>query len=359
MHISFFIGDMVSGGAERVIQLLSNHFVRTGWKVDIVLLLSGIVNKEQFPLDDSISVIDLSQKGTSYSSNAIKWLAAIRKYVINEKPDCIVSFIGRINALVLTSTLGINIPIIVSERNDPKHDGRGIIMREYCNFIYNRAKAIVFQTQYEKSCFSSKLEGKSFVIENPVMISKVDNIEENPLEISTAGRLVPQKNHALLIEAISLVAQKYPNVRCEIYGEGEQRQVLENIINKLELSHNVHLPGNKTDIYKWIAKSSVFVLSSEYEGLSNALIEAMMLGKACISTDYPGVDEVIENGVNGIIVARGDSEQLAEKIDQLISDSTYRNLLAANAQRTSHKYETDEVVKKWKHIIEQCCNINE
>ena len=208
VHISFFIGDMVSGGAERVIQLLANDFVDSGWKVDIVLLLSNKVDYEQFPLSKEISIIDLSGSETSYHKNAFRWLTSIRKLVKQTKPDCIVSFIGRINALVLTSILGLNIPILVSERNDPRHDGRSKAMLQYCNLIYKKASAIVFQTQYEQQCFSKSLLGKSYVIPNPVSVSLADEVTENPLEISTAGRLVPQKNHAMLIEAISLVKKE-------------------------------------------------------------------------------------------------------------------------------------------------------
>ena len=356
MHISFFIGDMVSGGAERVIQLLANDFVGSGWKVDIVLLLSSKVDYEQFPLSKEISIIDLSENESSYKKNALKWVRSIRQFIKQTKPDCIVSFIGRINALVLTSIFGLKIPILVSERNDPRNDGRSKAMLQYCNLIYKKASAIVFQTQYEQHCFSKSLFSKSYVIPNPVSVSSEDEVTENPLEISTAGRLVPQKNHAMLIDAISLVKKEQPDVQCDIYGEGELRGALEQKIKELQLEQNVHLPGNKTDIYKWIARSSIFVMTSEFEGLSNALIEAMMLEKACIVTDYPGVEEVIDNEANGIIVPRGDSKALAEQILKLFDNDEARKLLAANAKKSSKQFEVQQVIKEWKAVIEKCCS---
>ena len=356
MHIVFFIGSMVGGGAERVIQILANHFAQYGWKVEIALLLSNEVNYQQFPLDRNITIADLSEKKTSYKRNAIKWLKSIRKYAKKTKPDCIVSFIGRINALVLTATIGLGIPIVVSERSDPMQDGRGTYMLKYCNVLYNRASAIIFQTEYQRSCFSGKLGEKSYIIPNPVSVSVINNIVENPLEISTAGRLFASKNHILLVDAIKRVTEKYPAVQCFIYGEGDQRNNLEQRIEQQDLGRNVHLAGNKTDVYRWISRSSIFVMTSEYEGLSNALVEAMMLGKACITTDYPGADEVIENGVNGIIIPRGDCEQLAHTIEQLLGNEKEKKRLSDNAKKTSALYKTERVVAEWQKIIEKICD---
>lgn len=356
MFISFFIGSMKSGGAERVIQLLANHFAQSDYKVEIALLLSGEVDYQQFPLDKRISIVDLSEKKASYKGNAINWFKSVRKYVKMNKPDCIVSFVGRINALVLTATIGLGIPTVVSERSDPMQDGRGYFMRKYCDTLYHRASAIVFQTKYQQSCFSGNLRNKSYIVPNPVSVTVFDNVIANPLEISTAGRLYESKNHALLIDAMKIVVGKYPEVQCYIYGEGNQRKNLEQKIENQNLCGNVHLPGNKTDIYRWISKSSVFVMTSEYEGMPNALVEAMMLGKACISTDYPGADEVVKNGMNGLIVQRGDCKKLASAIIKLLDSKKERERLSNNAKETAELYKIDQVVEKWQKLIEKIVN---
>lgn len=351
MKICFFIGSMVSGGAERVISLLANEYAGAGWNVEIALLLKNEVNYEQFVLNPSIRIVDLSMKGNSYKSNAFKWILAIRGYIKKSEPDCVVSFIGRINALVLSATIGIDVPLLVSERNDPRHDGRSKLMQRYCNKIYRRASAIAFQTEYEKKCFDSVLYEKSYIIPNPVEITKPLKSDENEFELSTAGRLVEQKNHFLLIDAVAKVKKKYPQVKCYIYGEGELREKLEKQVARLGLKNNVFLPGNKTDINKWVAKSSIFVMTSNYEGLSNALIEAMMLGKACISTSYPGIEELITNNENGMLVQCGDSEGLANAIIALMEKENLRRKLASNALHSSKKFEKDYVVTQWKKVI--------
>ena len=151
MKISFFIGAMGHGGAERVISILANDYCTRGWDVDIVLLLK---NEIEHDLDQSIKIVNLTGKNTNYFKNAIFWLRGIRHYLKSNRPDRIVSFVGRINALVLTAAIGLGLPIVVSERNDPKNDGRGAMMQWYCNRIYCKAKAIVYQNAHEKSCFN-------------------------------------------------------------------------------------------------------------------------------------------------------------------------------------------------------------
>lgn len=351
MKISFFIGSMVSGGAERVISLLANEYAKSGWDVEIALMLKNEVNHKQFILDDRIRIVDLSIKEGGYKRNALRWVCLVRSYIKKRKPNCVVSFIGRINALVLTATVGLDVPILVSERNDPHHDGRSKFMQWYCNKIYSRASAIVYQTKYERGCFDRRLDKKSYIIPNPVEVSNNFLIKENDYEISTAGRLVQQKNHALLIDAISLVKIKYPKVKCYIYGEGPLRKKLEEKVQKHGLNENVFLPGNKTDINKWVAKSSMFVMSSDYEGLSNALMEAMMQGKACVSTNYPGSDELIKNGENGLLVPCNDASALANAIASLFDKKDKRQMLSVNAVIYSEKFSKNNILREWKKVI--------
>ena len=141
-------------------------------------------------------------------------------------------------------------------------------------------------------------------------------------------------------------------MKCNIYGEGSLRKRLEDQVQALGLNDSVFLPGNKTDINKWVARSSIFVMSSNYEGLSNALIEAMMQGKACVSTSYPGADELINNGKNGLIVPCNDAQALANAIIDLFDKKELRQKLASNAAINSMKYQKDNVLKEWKKVID-------
>ena len=347
MKISFFIGNMCRGGAERVISILANDYCTRGWDVDVVLLLQNAV---EYELDSRIRIVDITKKTGGYMKNAAWWLCGIHRYLQQHKPDRVVSFVGRINALVLTASIGLNLPIVVSERNDPKHDGRGAFMQWYCNRMYHRAKAVVYQNAHEKSCFSAALASKGCIIPNPVSVSAVK--QGSSTTVTTAGRLIEQKNQAMLVRAMAQVHQARPEVRCKIYGEGHLHRSLQAQIEELGLQDAVTLEGKVSDIHERLAQCGLFVMTSDFEGLSNALIEAMMVGLPCISTDYPGANELIRDGENGLLVPCGDHEALAEAVIALMGDPEKMERLARNASQSAQQYRADLVLEQWRTVIE-------
>ncbi len=349
MKISFFIGSMRRGGAERVISILANHYSQKGWEVEIALLLDTTVGYE---LNENIKVVDLTAGKGSYIKRMPMWLKKIRNYVKSSKPDRVVSFIGRINVLVLNALRGLKVPVIVSERNDPKHDGRGAVMLWLCNKSYKKASAIVHQTKYEESCFSPKLATKSYIVPNPVNVA-VETKSPVPYRIVTAGRLLPQKNHAMLIDAVAMLKDEFPEVKLDIYGDGSLKDNLSAKIKEMNLEDMVFLMGNVSDLHQRIADADVFAMTSEFEGLSNALIEAMMLGLVCVSTDYPGADEVVKHEENGLLVPCRDANKLSEVLRQLFKGKELNSRLRNNAKETSQKYRPEEVIKKWEAVIEK------
>ena len=350
MKISFFIGHMGYGGAERVISLLANDYCSRGWETDIVMLLSNDVVQK---IDPRVRLVDLSINGGSYVKRAPRWLSSIRGYLKKEKPDCVVSFIGRINALVLTAALGLKTTVIVSERNDPRHDGRGKGMLAYCDAIYRTAKTVVFQTKAEEACFSQAVKNRGAIIPNPVSVEGAVRQEPEGFSVITAGRLAEQKNHKMLMDAVELVRQQLPEACCTIYGEGELREELEAYVAEKGMGAFVSLPGHATDIHKKVAAASAFVLTSEYEGLPNALIEAMMLGVPCITTDYPGAEEVVEDGVTGFIVPRKDPRALAEKLLELARETDTVRQLSRESRQAAQRYTLENVLHLWHRVIEE------
>lgn len=349
MKISFFIGGMRRGGAERVISILANDYVSRGWDVDIVLLLQNAV---EYDLDSRIRIVDLAKKSGGYVQNAPRWLLGIRKYLKETKPDRVVSFVGRINALVLTAALGLKTPIVVSERNDPKHDGRGAFMQWYCNRVYRRAKAIVYQNAHEKSCFSKALENRGIIIPNPVSVAAEKQTAGTT--VATAGRLTPQKNQKILVSAMARLHNVYPDVKCRIYGEGNLQSALQAQIDQLGLTDVVTLEGNVKDIHQRLANCGIFALTSNFEGLSNALIEAMMVGLPCITTDYPGARELISDGETGLVVPMDDAESLACAIIKLIENKDgCADTLAQNSKAFSANFRAETVLSLWHNVIEE------
>ncbi|NLI55334.1 MAG: glycosyltransferase family 4 protein [Clostridiales bacterium] len=347
LKVSFFIGSLYGGGAERVVSILANHFCKRGWDVEVALMLE---NKVEYPLDPKIKVIDLTQSSKSYVINLLPWVLGVRRYVKTARPDRIISFIGRVNVLVLTSTIGSSVPVIISERNDINSDGRGKIMRLLCNTIYPLAAAIVFQTKYQQSCFPRYLAQKSYIIKNPIKVD-VTAVETDEMTIISAGRLSPQKNQMLMIEAVSMLHEEFPKLKLEIYGDGTLRDSLLSAIEQNNLNDCVFLRGNVKNIHERMAAARLFLMTSEFEGMPNALLEAMAIGLPCITTDYPGAEEIIQNETNGLVVPRNDAKALADAIRKVLEDNVLEKKIRQNALFSSELYREEEVFKQWDAIV--------
>lgn len=346
--IVFIIGSMRRGGAERVISILANEYADNSWEVKIITLLD---DSNDYILRESIEVINIIKDKKSRILNIYFWLIQLRKTFKQFNPDVIVSFIARINILTLISSLGLNKKIIISERNDPKSDGRSWVVKMATFFLYPLASSIVFQTNWAKSCFPKYIQKKGTIIPNPVY-SGVKATEEKENKIVAVGRLLEQKNHKLLINAFSKVVEKYPDYKLYIYGEGRLRNELRNQIEKLNISDKVLMPGNVLNVHEKIADAKLFILSSDYEGLSNALLEAMVMGLPCISTDCAGSNEVIEDEENGLLVPIKDVKSLSESIVRLIQDRELANKLGKNAMAYSAKFKSKNVIGEWEKVIE-------
>lgn len=352
--ITFFVGAMGRGGAERVVSVLSNYLCKK-YSIDIVCVLHNI---NEYTLDKRISVTNLSKDELSIS-NLIKTTFDIRKYIKKNQPDIIIPFLTKINVLVCIALIGLtkNYCLIQSERIDPTiSHNRNRITQFLINWGLKKADIIVFQTKRALNFYKNILKANTVIIENPIYMPFERTFPENKI-IITAGRLVEQKNHKLLIDSFAEVAKDYPEYQLHIYGEGPLRGKLQKQIDDLDLSGQVFLKGNKLDYLESLAKSQIFVLSSNFEGLSNALLEAMVLGLPCISTNCSGSDEIIVNEKNGLLVPIGDKESMKEAIRKLLKDESLRNFIGNNAHMSSKKYRVENIIKKWEDILDSSQNI--
>lgn len=347
-RITYIIGSMGKGGAERVISILANRYASKGWKVDILMLLD---DKCEYDLKNGIELIPIVNKERARLLQLPKWLLSIRRYVKVNKPDRIVSFVARINLITIIACIGLNQRIIISERNDPAADGRSMFVKYSTYLLYPYSKAIVFQTKWAQSCFPKEIQKKSIVIPNPIKVT-VEALMNKQKKIVSVGRLSEQKNHEMLINAFFKIYKMHPEYRLYIYGEGNLRDSLTRQIHNLNLDDKVFLPGTVSNIHEMIADAEIFVLSSDYEGLSNALLEAMMMGLPCISTDCAGSNEVIEDEKNGLLVPVGNTEKLTEAINRLINNKEFAAELGKGAKASSVIFNCENVIRKWEMVIE-------
>lgn len=345
-RILFVLGSMKRCGAERVVSILAEQFSKEGNHVNIALLLC---NEIDYQLDKAIVVNDLTTRCSRVKSIPI-WLLKIRKLIKELNPDILISFVARINILTQIACIGLKKDIVVSERNDPYCDGRGIITKVATKILYPRSKIVVFQTKRSQNYFGKRIRKNSVIILNPVDVQvQAQNIHSK--KIVNVGRLSKQKNQKLLLEAFSDIVGRYPEYSLWIYGEGELRKELQKKVDLLGIHDRVFFPGNVRDIHERISDAEIFILCSDYEGLSNALMEALMMGLPCISTNCAGSDEVIENEVNGLLVPVGDREALCAAMDRLISDEELRCKIAENAKRMSEKFRMENIINDWLDVI--------
>ena len=345
-RILFVSGSMFRGGAQRVISLLANDYASSGWSVHIALLID---NKIEYDLNNAIEIHDISHKGNRLK-NFSKWVDQLKQVILKVKPDVIVSFAGRINVITLLANRGTGIPVLVSERNDPAKDRRSDFEMWLCKKLYQKADRVVFQTRYQAAFYEKWCKNNSLIIGNPISAPVYEGIHENK-DIICVGKLMDQKNHPMMIRAFSKIADEFPDKNVYIYGEGRKRAELEQLIADYNMSSRIKLMGNDPDIFSIMKKNEFFVMCSDYEGLSNALLEAMMSGMVCVTTSWNGVEEFVDDGVNGYLVPVNDSDALAAKLTEVLRADN--SSVKANAIATATKYSYCNTMSDWRAAIEE------
>ena len=347
-RVLFILGQMRTGGAERVISILSKDYAKRGWETDICTLLSEGV---EYDLNSTTECHAFIGNSNSRIRNLPYWLKTIRKHIRETNPDVIVSFAARINIIVILACMGLRKKIVVSERNDPRYDGRGIPTVILTKLLYPHTSCVVFQTKRAAGCFGKRVRKNSMIIPNPIeVLEYAANTDIN--KIVTVGSLKEQKNHHLLIDAFAKLNKYYPEKKLYIYGEGPLRPELEKQIYDYNLQERVFLAGQKSDVHNHISDAAFFVLSSDYEGLSNALLEAMMMGLPCISTSCAGSDEYILNEKNGLLTPVGDMNALFYAMKKYFDNEDLRVACGENARSVAEIVCTENTLKRWHEVID-------
>ncbi|WP_311516627.1 glycosyltransferase family 4 protein [uncultured Anaerococcus sp.] len=358
MKIAFYINAIHEGGAERVMVNLANDFVNRG---DEIILITSFKDNWEYPYSDKIKRYVLEENPASFSKikRNINRVKELRKILKNERPDCLVSFMAEPNYRAIVASLGLDNKILISVRNDPEKEYSGIIERFLGKNLLPLADGCVFQTKEAQEWFPKKLQRKSKIIYNTVkddFFNIQRNVEENT--VVTCGRLEEQKNHKMLIDAFELVVKKCKDAKLFIYGEGSLRNELQNIIDEKELSNNIKLCGNSKDIPGVLRSADVFVLSSDYEGMPNALMEALAAGVPSISTDCPcgGPRMLIDNYKNGILTTPGNHEELGKALLQIIGNLSLKNKFSIESKNKAEVYRSSTISDMWYNYIINCTN---
>lgn len=348
--IIFVTISMTGGGTERVIANLANHYVSIGHEVDI-LMIGG--EEVAYKLDKSVKVRALSGSTGGSLSGRLNRIKAMRT-AFGESKEMVIIAMGTVASMFTSlASLGLRNRLILSERNDPNQlNHRPIkgIERLARSFLYLRADKIVFQTPDAVNCFGPLIRKKAQIIMNPLEDAG-GNPKSFPREhvVITAGRLTKQKNHKLLIDAFAMFVEEYPEYKLKIFGKGETKDELESYIKDKNLSERISLEGFSDNVRFEVDRSEIYVSSSDWEGISNSLMEAMASGISVIATDCPmgGSRMLIKDGINGRLVATQDVQGMAEAMKDLASSEDYRNKLGSEAIKIRDEASVRIIAKIW------------
>ncbi|MBQ6887387.1 MAG: glycosyltransferase [Lachnospiraceae bacterium] len=356
--IVFYISSLRKGGAERVIVNLAEHFHKSGYRVVIVTtriaereyeISEGIIRRISEPKEEMLQSGRVGNFKTRFTTLRDIWK--------EEKPDLIVSFIGKNNMMAILTSVFLKIPVVVSVRGNPPSEyyTKGLKLAE--EVLFKKAAGVVLQTRESVSFFPKAVQKKSVILPNPLnpVFIKPAFEGKRKNQIVSVGILDENKNQAMLVRAFAQIIEEFPEMELVLYGEGEKRIELEALAKELKITEKVLMPGQCDKVQDTIDKARIFVLTSDTEGSPNAVIEAMSLGLAVVSTDCPcgGPAELIQNGENGLLVPVGNEKALAEALRKILSSPELEEKLRRNAVQIQTTMEPEVVCKKWQQYLEE------
>lgn len=397
--IAFYIGGLCIGGAERVICNLAEYFYGEGYRVTMV---TKVRDEKEYELNPGIRriIADITPEEETGSRirNLFARISKLKRIWKEVKPDVIVSFIRKNNLMAIASAAPLGIPVIVSVRSAPERELKGFGFKTISFLLFRQAAGVVLQTREAYDFFPGYIRAKAVVLPNSINPDFLKESEKLALErnndingasnekpekvaventninreeakvidsrvgfskrekkIITVGRIDDNKNQRMLVEAYAKIAGQYPEWSLELIGDGSGRKLLEEYVSTLPCKDRISFTGAVDDVVGRMSKASIFVLPSKIEGMPNALIEAMVMGMACISTDCPcggPRDLIAADESNGILVPVDNVDAMAMALKRLITNDTLRQSMGENARKIIATLHPDTVNKQWKNYIE-------
>lgn len=373
--VFFVIPALTGGGAERVMLLILKSIDRN--KIEPILVLFEKKGEFLSELPDDIDVKVLKGKRSRYG---LQWLIFFKlaKLLAREQPDLIVSFMWYANLVALLAKFfsRSKCGVIVSERYglSVSYERRieEIIRGITIFFFYPKADSIIVNSKEMGVQLNQRFRiapEKITVIYNPIDLEKVREIcredvthpwcKENIPVIVSAGRLTKQKGFSYLIKAVRILNSEGVMCRLMLLGEGDEKESLKKLVKDLKIDDNVDFVGFQKNPYKYFVRSTVFVLSSLYEGFPNVLLEALALGVPSVATRCPtGPEELITDGLNGILVPPADEKVLAAVIKRLLTDEALRKQLSEAGRERARDFDLEKISKQYENIIIHGENVN-
>lgn len=329
-----------NGGAERVASIWAEQLAEHGYDVSFFVIAR---QDDEYHLSEKVKVYSCANSIKDFVSKSyLTRYKKIRQVVKGVNPDYIIPFIFSMQLWMMIVSIGLKAKRVETIRTNPWmfKQNYSVYKRIWLQLFYNTAYRIIVQASEQKDWFSKWNQRKCVLIPNPVSDiytnSYKSDISKHVVNFIAVGRLVAVKNYPMMIDSFAKAAKQYPNIKLHIFGKGEEdyTQTLQNRIDSLGMSDNIFLMGRCSLVHEEYKKNDVFLMSSDYEGLPNALLEAMASRLFCISTNCKtGPSDLIDDGINGILIPVGDKNILTNTIVKVINMSYEERVAMSDAAR--------------------------
>lgn len=351
------------GGAEKTISIMANYWASKGEDITILAFDRDKNQQSFFKLNSNVKlkIIGNGKEVIPFlhkllPGKFLNRIFAVKKILNSEQPDAVISFMDITNIFSIFASKLSNIPIIISDRNNPVKNKIRIYWKWLRQIAYPMADKLIVLTKEQIQCYPQNIKNISgtipCIIEPPVFEKPIMQFE-NPFILSV-GRLRKQKGHDLLITAFKKITNKYPQWKLIIIGEGVRRKNLEKQIQELKLQDKIFLPGCVNNPQNIIKQADFFVFPSRWEGLGNALLEAMSCGIPVIATDCDfGPKSYVRNNIDGLIIKSEDVNALANALEMLINDEKLRETYGKNAKDILNRFNLGKIMPLWNNMIQK------
>lgn len=358
MKLLFLNTNIGYGGASKMLVWLANQFAEANHEVTFVTYREPEISQILSPK------VNLMQLNTEVGSNRVlgflNTVKRVRKVLLSNEIQIAVAFLSPSQVRLAIASFGIKVKVVFSHRGDPYSQyttGKYKLINPIINYIFGFADVYVFQTTYARDFYSSDIRSKSVVIPNPIdplLRTQVRYGNVQKRIVSVARLQIWQKRQDLLIESFRLISERYPNYTLDLYGDGPDEDALKQMASG---NVNIRFMGRVSNVAEVIQNAAMFVLSSDFEGIPNALLEAMSLGIPCVSTDCSpgGAAMLIKTMQNGILVPRGNVSELANAMSFLIDNPNLAEQMGCEAMSVNQLFCSSKVFYLWSSLFEKIC----
>lgn len=358
LRLTLVIFALGSGGAERVMSILASYWAAYGHTVSLITLTDDS-QTPFYALDARVRRLPLGVAGPSAFLAAGAWnslmrVRRLRCAIAASRPDVVVSFLTETNVLTLLATYARGWPVVVAEHTDPWTCPVGAAWVWLRRWTYPWADRVVVLNERARGYFVQRVPARAVVIPNPIVVGADE--ERAPRApgyvVAAMGRLSIEKRFDLLLRAFARVASQHADWTLVVLGEGPLRPALEAQIVELGIADRVRLLGAVQNPHAILRRADLYVLSSELEGFPMALAEALACGLPVVATEYHvALRDLVQDGVNGIVVPPRDAAALAAAMDHLMGDADARGRLAGHAPEIVQRFGLERVMALWADLF--------